>query len=154
MDECSRSSWPSRTLRTSLRKSSRQPLDSPQHPGESNEDHRADEGHDDRAENPARRPDAKRAEDPAANDATEQPENAVHQHAVAATPHDLSGKPAGDDSDEHRIDHVVLLALCVPAPRGPVCSVLPLKSNTVVLPEMITSANPHARRCSRIPGLA
>src|SRR5580704_4877657 len=60
---------------------------------------RADEGHNDRTNHAASRPDAKHSEEPAAQNPAEDAQNDVDEYAVTAAFHHLASEPTCDQSD-------------------------------------------------------
>src|SRR5579864_3580467 len=71
-----------------------------QEPCDPDEDHRADEGHDDRADHAAARPESERVEDPAPHETAEDAEHDVRDNPVTAALHDFAGEPARDEPDD------------------------------------------------------
>jgi hypothetical protein len=72
-----------------------------QQAGNRDQNHRTDKRYDDRTDHAAALPDSQHTENPASQNAPEDPENNVHQHAVAAAFHNLAGKPTCDQSNDY-----------------------------------------------------
>ena len=80
-------------------------------PGDPDQDDRPQDCHQD-APDEAAAADAEQADDPAAHDAADNPENDIGKHSVAAALHDSSCRPAGNqtynDPPDHPVRHAIL----------------------------------------------
>src|SRR4051812_43429479 len=69
--------------------------DQPENP---RKDHRTDDRYDDGIDHPALRGESQRLHDPSADQRAHNTDHDVHDHAVAAAPHDLARRPSGDEA--------------------------------------------------------